>query len=228
VGILEQNIRGLCDKNGISFTDFLADLNVDNVSELSVLDLEAISEEYDVDMEALLFKPVFLENSLKDKLAHIKLLVLDVDGVMTDGGMYFSENGDQTKKFNTKDGMAIIHLTKNEFQVAIISSGFRGEAVTARAEVLGIQNCTVNREPKKQRLEALCSKLNINFKNVAILGDDVNDLELIKEVGFSACPRDAVPVIKMNVDVILGNKGGQGCIREFIDKYLLEEPLANG
>ncbi len=226
--ILEQNIRGLCDKHGISFTEFLADLNVDNVTELSVIDLEAVSEEYGIDLQALLFKPVFLENRLKEKLSNIKLLVLDVDGVMTDGGMYFSESGEQTKKFNTKDGMAIIHLTKNDFQVAIISSGFRGEAVKARAEVLGIQNCTVNREPKKARLEAICSKLNINFMNVAILGDDVNDLELMKEVGFAACPKDAVSVIKRHVDVILETKGGEGCVREFIDNYLLDEPLENG
>ncbi len=205
----------------------MSDMEVDNVFELTLYDLEAVSEEYEVDLQALLFKPLFKPDSLKDKLDKIKLLVLDVDGVMTDGGMYFSENGDQIKKFNTKDGMAIIHLTSNDFHVAIISSGFRGEAVKARAEMLGIQHCTVNREPKLQRLQTLCDSLGMDFGNVAILGDDVNDLEIMKKVGFTACPKDAVPVIKANVDVILTTRGGEGCVREFIDNYILQEPLNN-
>lgn len=224
---LEQNIRGLCDKSGIDFHSFISDMEVDNVFELTLYDLEAVSEEYEVDLQALLFKPLFKPESLKGKLDKIKLLVLDVDGVMTDGGMYFTESGDQIKKFNTKDGMAIIHLTSNDFHVAIISSGFRGEAVKARAEMLGIQHCTVNREPKLQRLQTLCDSLGIDFGNVAILGDDVNDLEVMSKVGFTACPKDAVPLIKANVDVILTTRGGEGCVREFIDNYILQEPLNN-
>lgn len=222
---LELNIKGICDRNGIDFHSFLNDLDVDHVHELTIYDLQVFSEEYDVDLEALLFKPLFKPNAIKDKLAKIKLIVLDVDGVMTDGGMFFSEGGEQIKKFNTKDGLGIIHLTKRGHQVAIISSGFRGEAVKARAEMLGIQHCTVNREPKMERLENLCKSLGISFENVAILGDDVNDLEVMKNVGFSACPKDAVPVIKANVDVILKTKGGEGCVREFIDAYILNEPL---
>ena len=126
---LEQNIRGLCDKFGLNFDSFLEELDVDHVNELSIYDLEAIAEEYVIDLNALLFKNSFKSNHLKSRLENIKLLVLDVDGVMTDGGMYFTESGDQFKKFNTKDGMAILHLTKSDFQVAIISSGFRGESV---------------------------------------------------------------------------------------------------
>lgn len=222
---LEQNIKGLCDKFGLNFNDFLSELDIDNVHELSVYDLQAICEEYQVDMSSLLFKYTFKTNDVKQKLAKIKLLVLDVDGVMTDGGMYFSEGGDQFKKFNTKDGMAIIHLTKNEFEVAIISSGFKGDAVTKRAEMLGIQNCSVNREPKIERLQAICDQLNISYENVAIIGDDINDLEVMKAVGISVCPMDAVPVVKSQVDIILCKDGGTGCVREFIDQYLLKEPL---
>ncbi len=118
---LEQNIKGLCDKFGLDYVGFLQDLDVENVQELSMYDLEAIAEEYELDLYSLIFKHVFKTNHLKEKLSNIKLLILDVDGVMTDGGMYFSESGDQFKKFNTKDGMAIIALTKNDFQVAIIS-----------------------------------------------------------------------------------------------------------
>ena len=94
-------------------------------------------------LHALLFKRSYHESAFRAKMEAIKLLVIDVDGVMTDGGMYFTESGDQFKKFNTKDGMGIIHLTRDDFQVAIISSGFKGAAVKARAELLGIQNCYV-------------------------------------------------------------------------------------
>lgn len=113
---LEGNIRGLCDKFGLDYIGFLADIGVESVFELSVSDLEIICEEYDTDLNALLFKFPFKTNHLNGKLKKIKLLVIDVDGVMTDGGMYFAENGDQMKKFNTKDGMAIIHLTKMIFR----------------------------------------------------------------------------------------------------------------
>ena len=222
---LEGNIRGLCDKFGLDYLAFLSDFGVESVHELTISDLEIICEEYRTDLSALLFKYPFKTNHLAEKIKNIHLLVLDVDGVLTDGGMYFSENGDQMKKFNTKDGMAILHLTKKDFQVAIVSSGFKADAVQRRAEMLGIQHCSVSRDPKIDTLKALCSKLEISLKQVAIIGDDINDLEVIRQVGLSACPADAVHSVKRNVDCILNTKGGLGCVREFIDNYLLNEPL---
>lgn len=222
---LEQNIKGLCDKFGLDYVGFLADLGVETVHEITVSDLEVICEEYEIDMQSLLFQYIFKTNHLKSKLDKIKLLVIDVDGVMTDGGMYFTESGDQFKKFNTKDGMAIIHLTKSEFQVAIISSGFKNEAVTRRAEMLGIQHCFVSREPKMNTLLSLCEKLALDLENVAMIGDDINDLEVMTNIGFSVCPKDAVHRIKSNVDVILNTNGGFGCVREVIDQYILKEPI---
>jgi 3-deoxy-D-manno-octulosonate 8-phosphate phosphatase (KDO 8-P phosphatase) len=224
---LEQNIKGICQKYGVDYNEFLNDFNVENALELSLFDLQAVCDENEIDLHALLFKPVFFSNIYKNKLERIKLLVLDVDGVLTDGGMYFSESGDQIKKYNTKDGMAIIHLTKKDFQVAIISSGFTKEMVRKRAEMLGIQRCHVGREKKIDILQSYCAELGINLENVAIVGDDVNDLEVIKKVGFSACPSDAVNAVKTHVDVILTKKGGEGCVREFIDMYILKEPLEN-
>ena len=222
---LEQNIRGLCDKFGLNFDSFLEELDVDHVNELSIYDLEAIAEEYVIDLNALLFKNSFKSNHLKSRLENIKLLVLDVDGVMTDGGMYFTESGDQFKKFNTKDGMAILHLTKSDFQVAIISSGFRGESVHRRAEMLGIQHCTVSRDSKMDTLNKLCSTLGIGLENVAMIGDDVNDLAVMEKIGLAECPRDAMNSVKQVCDIILTLKGGQGCVREFIDQYIFDEPL---
>ena len=224
---LEQNIKGICDKFGVNFSDFLGDLGVENTLELSIFDLEAICDENKIDLHSLLFKPMFKTNSIKNKISKIKLLILDVDGVMTDGGMYFTENGDQIKKYNTKDGRGIIHLTKKDFQVAIISSGFSDNMVTKRAEMLGIQNCYVGRDKKIDVLNKYCQELNIHLENVAIIGDDVNDLDIIRSVGFSACPSDAMDIVKTNVDVILTKKGGEGCVREYIDSYLLNEPLNN-
>ncbi len=219
---LEQNLRGLCQQYNLDFFDFLNDMEIDSVDELTIADLQILCEEYKVDLMAVLFKPLYLNENLSDKLSKIKLLVLDVDGVMTDGGMYYTENGDQFKKYNTKDGMAIQYLVKQNFQIAIISSGYKAEMVKARASLLGIQNCHVGREPKLEILEKLCIKLNLELEQVALIGDDINDLEMMKKIGFSACPSDAVDEVKLHSDIILKKKGGKACVREFIDDYLLK------
>ena len=222
---LEQNLKGLCVKFGIEFDEFLNDLDVENVHELTVYDLEAVCEEYEVDLLSLLFKPMFRPELFKDKLNKIKLLILDVDGVMTDGGMYVSENGDQMKRYNTQDGMGIMHVTKAGFQVGIISSGFTNNMVQKRAELLGIQNCYVGRDSKLEILKDWCQKLNFNLDEVAIIGDDINDLEVMKNIGLAVCPANAVNSVKTQCHIILSKKGGYGCVREFIDNYLLNNPL---
>jgi len=217
---LEQNIKGLCAKHGMHFNDFLADLEVDEVKELTLYDLEAIADEYTLDLMSLLFKPLFHADHIAKKLKDIKLLILDVDGVMTDGGMYWTESGDQIKKFNTKDGLGIIGLTKKGFKVGIISSGFTKIMVQKRAELLGISHCYVGQQAKMEILKSWCDELGIEMKHVAIIGDDVNDLEVMTHVGLAACPSDAVNEVKSVCSIILSTKGGEGCIREFIDAYL--------
>ncbi len=223
---LEQNIKGLCSKFGIDFQDFLSDLDVEDVHELTIFDLEAVCEEYEVDLLSLLFKPLFKEGQWKKKAKNIKLLVLDVDGVLTDGGMYFTENGDQIKKFNTKDGLGIMRLQQKNVQVAFLSSGFTHSMVQKRAEMLGVSLCYVGQDKKLDVLLNWCSELSINLNQVAYLGDDVNDLECIRKVGFSASPVNAVNAVKTEVDIILSNKGGDGCVRNFIDNYLIESPIS--
>ncbi|HNR86529.1 MAG TPA: HAD hydrolase family protein [Taishania sp.] len=221
--MLDENIKGLCSKYGLDHVAFLADFGIENVQELTLFDLQAIAEEYEVDLYALLFKPLFPNQHLKDKLKKIKLLVLDVDGVMTDGGMYFTESGDQFKKFNTKDGMAIIQLTKNNFQIAIISSGFVSQSVEARAKMLGIQHCVVSRDKKIDVLQQIIEKLNLSLAEVAIIGDDINDLDIMKSVSIAACPKDAVQEVKNNCHIVLNTNGGRGCVREFIDLHLIDK-----
>lgn len=217
---LENNLKVLCSKAGVDFDQLLSDLGVDSVYELSVYDIQTISEEYEIDMQTLLFHTVGFNAHLKAKLKKIKLLVLDVDGVMTDGGMYFTENGDQIKKYNTKDGLAIMQTIKDGMHVAIISSGFAAGMVQKRADMLGIQHCIVTREKKIDVLRQLLIELNLDFDQVAMVGDDINDLEVMKSIGIAACPADAVAAIKSVSHIHLKKEGGRGCVREFLDEYL--------
>lgn len=222
---LEQNIKGLCAKFGVDFYQMLQDFNVDGVTELSILDLEAIAEEYEVDFYSLLFKPLFIFDHLKSKIEKIKLLVLDVDGVMTDGGMYYTESGDQIKKYNTKDGMGIMKAQEKGLICGIISSAFTDKMVRNRAEVLKIEHVYVGREQKITILKQWCEALSITLDQVAIIGDDINDLSVMREVGLRACPKDAVQEVKKEVDIVLTKNGGTGVVREFIDNFLLSEPI---
>ncbi len=217
---LEQNLRGICSKFGIDFQDFMRDLEIDHVNELTLYDLEAICEEYNVPIEGILFKPLYKDSYLLEKIKKVKMLVLDVDGVMTDGGMYFTAQGDEFKKFNTKDGMGIIKAIKQGLEIGVISSGFSDEVVKKRTEMLGIQKCYVGREPKSEVLEGWLTEKNLQMDEVAMIGDDINDLELLRKVGISACPSDAVEEVKSACAVVLHQKGGEGCIREFIDDFL--------
>lgn len=216
---LESNLKVLCSRAGVDYDQLLSDLGVESALELSLYDIQTICEEYEVNQQTLLFHSVGLNTHMKNKLKKIKLLVLDVDGVMTDGGMYFTENGDQIKKYNTKDGMAILKSIEKGLQVAIISSGFAPGMVQKRADMLGIQNCIVTRENKIDVLRTLLQELNLDFDQVAMIGDDVNDLEVMSSIGVSACPSDAVNEIKSISHIHLAKKGGEGCVREFFDQY---------
>ena len=150
-----------------------------------------------------------------------KLLVLDVDGVLTDGGMYYTESGDEFKKFNTKDGIAIRHLsTILKIKVGIISNGINNKLIQRRADLLGISLVYVGTDPKLEVLKDWCEKLTIDLTDVAYIGDDVNDLECMKLVGLPVCPADAVLKIKAVSKIILNRKGGDACIREFIEQFV--------
>lgn len=219
--LLELNIKGLCQKNGIQFDDFLADLDVDHVQELSLYDLEAICEEYELDLQALLFKPLFQRSTLDQKIKAIKILILDVDGVLTDGGMYVSEKGDQMKRYHTHDGLALLELSKSgKIKLGIISSGFTEHMVQDRAQLLGISHVYVGQEPKLEVLQKWCAELQISLDEVAFIGDDRNDLKVMDAVGLAVCPASAVPAVKSISDIVLSKKGGDACVREFIDHYL--------
>lgn len=151
-----------------------------------------------------------------------KFLVMDVDGVMTDGSIIYTEAGDEIKRFNAKDGLAIIRLAEAGSHVGFLSSGFTKNMIEKRARILGVKFVYVGTWKKLEVLEKWCEELQIGLHNVAYIGDDTNDLAVIEKVGLSACPADATAIIRNKVNIVLSAKGGKGCIREFVDTYLAD------
>ncbi len=154
-----------------------------------------------------------------DKLKKIKLLATDIDGVLTDSGMYYSEDGNELKKFSTRDGMGIDMLKKMGIKTALIT--YENKQLNAnRAKKLNIDFLYQGAKNKVEVIKELTEKLNITVDEIAYVGDDVNDTEVLKIAGFSACPSDAVEENKNIVDFICANKGGGGCVREVCDMIM--------
>lgn len=154
--------------------------------------------------------------------ADIKLVVLDVDGVLTDGGLMYNSHGEETKRFDVKDGMAITRAIAAGTEVGIISAASRSEVVQVRAEILGIKHVYVGKTPKIEVLEEWLYKMGLGFENVAYIGDDINDVAILQKVGIGAAPADAMPEARNAAKVVLRNNGGRGCVREFFDAYVLK------
>jgi 2-dehydro-3-deoxyphosphooctonate aldolase (KDO 8-P synthase) len=149
----------------------------------------------------------------------IKLFLTDVDGVLTDAGMYYSENGDELKKFNTHDGMGLQLIRKAGIKTGIITSE-NTKMVERRYNKLKLDYLYQGKREGGKLAAALeiCEKEGISIKEVAYIGDDVNCLDLLSEVGMAACPASAVTTIKQLPNIIhLSKKGGEGCVREFIE-----------
>ena len=164
-------------------------------------------------------------DDLHKRPQNLKLIIFDVDGVMTDAGMYYTESGDEMKKFNARDGLAIRALRNAGYETGIISHGININLIQKRATLLNIARVYAGNRPKNEVLAEWCTELGITFDQTAFIGDDVNDLPIIRIVGFSACPADALHAVKAEADVILSKSGGQGCIREWADRFLLDRPL---
>lgn len=154
----------------------------------------------------------------------IDLIVLDVDGCMTNGEIIYSQDGNETKTFNVKDGLAIVSWMKLGKKAAIIT-GRESKIVRKRAQELGIDHLYQKVKDKKQKLVEILEKENLSFENVAVIGDDLNDYQMLSVAKRSFSPNDAVLHIKKNVQTILAKKGGEGAIREMIDILIEEENL---
>ncbi|MDM9631152.1 KdsC family phosphatase [Robiginitalea aurantiaca] len=151
----------------------------------------------------------------------IKLFITDIDGVWTDGGMYYDQTGNEWKKFNTADSAGVLFLKLLEIPTAIIT-GEETEIVRRRAEKLVIPHLYMGVRNKLEVARKLCEELNISLQQVAYIGDDINDIILLRAVGLSACPANAPDYIKNEVNWEIPIKGGDGAFRGFVEKYLKE------
>ena len=149
----------------------------------------------------------------------IKFLVLDVDGTLTDGKIYVDDKDNSFKAFNVKDGFALVNWLKLGGEVAILT-GKESNIVERRAKELGIKYIIQGSKNKKQDLKNLLKELNITFENVAYMGDDLNDLGVMKSVGFSACPKDSVQEVLEITNFISSKNGGDGAVREFLEHIM--------
>ncbi|OAS87732.1 MULTISPECIES: KdsC family phosphatase [Metabacillus] len=150
---------------------------------------------------------------------NIKLIVFDVDGVLTDGKLYIGSDREEYKAFHTQDGMGISLAHYAGIKTAIIT-GRTSESVLKRAEELKIDYVHQGIHEKLEVMEQIMNDLNITLEEVCYVGDDINDLPILQVVGFSAAPLDAVPIVKQHVQYISTETGGNGAVREIIDHIL--------
>ncbi|MCX7877919.1 MAG: HAD hydrolase family protein [Ignavibacteria bacterium] len=154
---------------------------------------------------------------IKEKAKNIKLLLTDSDGVLTDTGVYYSERGEELKRFSIRDGMGVERL--REFagvETGIITGEISG-SVRARAEKLRLLELREGVKDKLSVVREIAEKYSLDASNIAFIGDDTNDIEVLKYAGLSACPSDAVIQIKQIVDYITDSKGGYGAFRDFAE-----------
>ena len=159
------------------------------------------------------------QKSLRSLLREIRLFATDVDGVLTDAGMYYSESGDEWKKFNTRDGMGIKLLQKAGLVTAIVTQE-RTRLVARRAEKLAIPELHQGVMDKLSVIRDMAMRHGLSLRQVAYIGDDVNDIEALQAVGFSAAPADGLPQVLEIVDHVCRQKGGEGAVRELAEMIL--------
>ena len=151
----------------------------------------------------------------------IKLVLLDVDGTLTDGGIYRGNNGEELKRFNVKDGYAIVNAQKLGIEFGIIT-GRKSELVEIRAKELKIKYLYQGISEKTVILEEIMKKDGLSKEEIAYMGDDLNDLLIMKQVGLSGTPKDAVDEVIQVADFVSKKNGGSGAVREFIE-YILKK-----
>ena len=152
---------------------------------------------------------------MRQKLAKIKMVAMDVDGVLTDGGMYYSDKGEVMKKFNARDGKAIEMLMDMGMKVAFIT-GENSLIVKARAKKLKIKDVYLGCKNKLKTAETLLRKHRLNFENMLYVGDDWGDIELLKRAGVSCAPFDASGVVIDRVAYVCQRNGGEGVMAEIV------------
>lgn len=156
---------------------------------------------------------------MKAKLRKIKLLALDVDGVLTDGKIILNSEGQETKNFNVLDGLGIVLFKRLGYKTAIISAR-SAACVTHRANDLKIDKVYQDAQPKRLAYEQLLKDFDLKDENICFIGDDLPDLQLIKRVGFGVAVANATAEVKKSADYVTRNRGGHGAVREVIEMIL--------
>ncbi len=156
---------------------------------------------------------------LSQKCTQIRLVVSDVDGTLTDGGMYYGPDGEVMKRFSAHDGMGLRLLMDSGIQVALMTTETSSFAA-ARAQKLGIQHVVSGAHDKALALRELCTALNISLEETLYIGDDVNDIPAMQLAGIVACPANAVAKVREISDVLCTKNGGDGAVREISDWIL--------
>ena len=154
-----------------------------------------------------------------EKIPEIKMFLTDCDGCLTDGGMYYSENGDELKRFNALDGMGFRLLREKGILIGVIT-GEKKELNRRRSKKLNLDILEQGVQDKLCMVEKLCQKYDISLQNVAYIGDDINDLDVIKAVGFGCSVPNGIEEVKKAAMYVTKRWGGQGAVREVIDKVL--------
>ena len=157
-------------------------------------------------------------SEIKKKCKKIKLLISDIDGVLTDGGMYYTENGEFMKKFNTRDGM-VLKLLDQSIQTVFVT-GEKSKITKPRARKINVNSIYEGITKKELILPIICKKYHLKPNEIAYIGDDVNDFDVMKRVGFCASPNDAIKKILEISDYVCTAKGGEGAFREFAEVIL--------
>jgi len=160
--------------------------------------------------------PKLDRSTLIERLKRVRLLTLDVDGVLTDGGLYLDDRGHQLRKFNVKDGMGMQRALAAGVEVALITASDT-DAIRHRARILGIRHALVGVDDKLSALRPLCNNLGIDMTEVAHMGDDLNDLPVLAAVGLPLTVADAVSEVLAAVAFVTERPGGGGAVREICD-----------
>jgi len=166
------------------------------------------------------------KKNIQEKLKKVKMLMLDVDGVMTDGGIVMDDDGREMKTFNVRDGHGLVMIQRYGLQVAILT-GRTSAVVEHRARDLKIAEVYQGALNKKDVFEEILKKNNLTAEAIAYMGDDIVDIPVLKRVGFSATVADAVELVKKSVDYITVNPGGRGAVREICEMLLVAQGYWN-
>ncbi|RUO75916.1 3-deoxy-manno-octulosonate-8-phosphatase KdsC [Idiomarina seosinensis] len=161
-----------------------------------------------------------IKSELLRRFSKVELLILDVDGVFSDGRIYLGDNGEELKAFHTRDGFGLKALANAGFEVAVIT-GRQSNIVQHRMQHLKVKHIFQGQSDKTVAYQQLLTKLNLEDSQVAYVGDDIPDLELIKQCGLGIAVHDAHPAVQQGADYVTGKPGGFGAVREVCDLILL-------